>query len=107
MTFDNMVVVFMHPVENMRRTAEKHLRLEGLWDRETGCLSVRVLQDFFVTVTRKVPRPLSILGPIVTANWKADTGEQPVVPLGGGVGRVFRVGRRQISASAQARVRYI
>ncbi len=34
--------------------------LERLWDGETGCLSVQVLQEFFVTVTRKVAEPLSI-----------------------------------------------
>lgn len=34
--------------------------LERLWNGETGCLSVQVLQEFFVTVTRKVARPLSI-----------------------------------------------
>ena len=31
-----------------------------LWDTSTGCLSVQVLEEFFVTVTRKVARPLPI-----------------------------------------------
>jgi len=31
----------------------------GLWDTGTGCLSVQVLQEFFVTVTRKVADPLT------------------------------------------------
>lgn len=31
-----------------------------LWESGAGCLSVQVLQEFFVTVTRKVPRPLSV-----------------------------------------------
>jgi predicted nucleic acid-binding protein len=30
----------------------------GLWRSEQGVLSVQVLQELFVTVTRKVPRPL-------------------------------------------------
>lgn len=30
-----------------------------LWESGTGCLSVQVLQEFFVTVTRKVAKPLS------------------------------------------------
>jgi predicted nucleic acid-binding protein len=34
--------------------------LARLWDSGTGCLSIQVLQEFFVTVTRKVPHPLSI-----------------------------------------------
>lgn len=34
--------------------------LTRLWDSGTGCLSIQVLQEFFVTVTRKVPHPLSV-----------------------------------------------
>ena len=33
--------------------------LERLWESGIGCLSVQVLQEFFVTVTRKVAAPLS------------------------------------------------
>lgn len=43
----------------------------GLWETGEGCLSIQVLQEFFVTVTRKVPRPLS-----------ADTAAQAVADLG-------------------------
>ena len=32
--------------------------LSQLWDSGGGCVSVQVLQEFFVTVTRKVPQPL-------------------------------------------------
>lgn len=43
---------------------EKHLAarrlLERLWESGTGCLSVQVLQEFFVTVTRKVATPLTV-----------------------------------------------
>jgi len=34
--------------------------VERLWDTGHGCASVQVLQEFFVTVTRKVAHPLSI-----------------------------------------------
>ncbi len=34
--------------------------LTRLWDERRGCLSVQVLQEFFVTVTKKVRQPLSI-----------------------------------------------
>jgi predicted nucleic acid-binding protein len=41
---------------------QKHERaralLDRLWDSDSGCLSVQVLQEFFVVITRKVPRPL-------------------------------------------------
>ena len=32
--------------------------LEELWHTREGCLSVQVLQEFFVTTTRKIPKPL-------------------------------------------------
>ena len=34
--------------------------LHRLWRDGTGCLSVQVLQEFFVTVTKKVPKPLTV-----------------------------------------------
>ena len=33
--------------------------LDERWSRRDGCLSLQVLQEFFVTVTRKIPSPLS------------------------------------------------
>jgi predicted nucleic acid-binding protein len=32
--------------------------MEGCWEYENGCLSLQVLQEFFVTVTRKFATPL-------------------------------------------------
>ena len=34
--------------------------LERLWENSTGCVSVQVLQEFFVTVTKKVAKPLPV-----------------------------------------------
>ena len=39
--------------------------------------------------------------PIITANWEADSGEQWTVPFGGGIGRVFRIGRQPINMQTQ------
>jgi hypothetical protein len=41
-------------------------------------------------------------GPVMTANWEADSGEQWTVPVGGGVGRLFKVGPLPINTSLQA-----
>lgn len=45
-----------------RSAAEKHaaarLRIASLWESRTGVLSTQVLQEFYVTATRKLPRPL-------------------------------------------------
>mgnify|MGYP007070469647 CR=1 FL=1 len=42
-----------------------------------------------------------VTAPIITANWRAE-GEQWLVPVGGGVGRLFRIGKQPINASLQA-----
>jgi predicted nucleic acid-binding protein len=53
--------------------------VEGWWESETGCLSIQVLQEFYVTVTRKVTPPLerSIARQIVAdlAQWRLHTPE--------------------------------
>jgi predicted nucleic acid-binding protein len=33
--------------------------MEGCWENGNGCLSIQVLQEFFVTVTRKIAAPLA------------------------------------------------
>ena len=40
--------------------------------------------------------------PIIIANWKADSGNQWTVPFGGGVGKIFRIGKQPVNAQAQA-----
>jgi hypothetical protein len=43
-----------------------------------------------------------VTSPIVTANWKVDNGQRWTVPLGGGLGRIFRVGKQPLNAYLQA-----
>jgi hypothetical protein len=40
--------------------------------------------------------------PIVTANWKAESGNQWIVPFGGTVGKLFKLGKLPINAQAGA-----
>ena len=55
---DTNVLVYAHDAS----AGPKHLRakqlLTELWTGGNGCLSVQVLQEFYVNVTRKVNRPL-------------------------------------------------
>ena len=55
----NVLVYAFDTSAGAKKIAAERL-LERLWDAGTGCLSVQVLQEFFVTVTRKTPQPLSI-----------------------------------------------
>ena len=38
--------------------------------------------------------------PVITANWKASSGNQGVVPFGGGVGRIMKLGFQPVNISA-------
>lgn len=40
--------------------------------------------------------------PINSANWEADSDNRWTVPLGGGVGRVFKIGKLPVNTSLQA-----
>ncbi len=54
----NILVYAFDSSAGNKQTAARQL-IGRLWNSETGCLSVQVLQEFFVTATRKVTRPLS------------------------------------------------
>jgi hypothetical protein len=41
-------------------------------------------------------------GPVITANWSAASAQRWTVPIGGGFGRVFRIGNQPVSAALQA-----
>jgi hypothetical protein len=40
--------------------------------------------------------------PIITANWKADSGDKWTVPVGAGVGKLFRLGKLPVNIQLQA-----
>jgi hypothetical protein len=40
--------------------------------------------------------------PILTVNWKADSGQQWTVPIGGGVGKIFHIGKLPVNTSIDA-----
>ena len=40
--------------------------------------------------------------PIITANWEADSDNTWTIPFGGGVGKIFRIGKQPINASGSA-----
>lgn len=56
---DTNVLIYAHD----RSAGDKHLRarelIEGLWQSGEGCLSIQVLQEFYVNATAKVARPLA------------------------------------------------
>jgi predicted nucleic acid-binding protein len=55
---DTNIVVYAHDQTAGDKRDRARSLLAELWESGEGCLSVQVLQEFFVTVTRKVPKPL-------------------------------------------------
>lgn len=55
---DTNVLVYAHDRSVRRKRTEAQQLLRNLWQSGEGCLSIQVLQEYYVTVTRKVPTPL-------------------------------------------------
>jgi len=56
---DTNVLLYAHDADaGAKRQIAKEV-LGDLWNRRTGVLSMQVLQEFYVNVTRKIPTPLS------------------------------------------------
>jgi predicted nucleic acid-binding protein len=90
---DTNILVYAHD----RSAGDKHVRardlLRGLWQSGEGCLSIQVLQEFYVNVTQKVPNPLT---PAVASRLVADLG----------VWRVHRPGVEDILDAIRLQQRY-
>ena len=56
---DTNILVYAHDSSAGQKRSQAKQLLEDIWARRTGCLSVQVLQEFYVTVTRKVEIPLA------------------------------------------------
>jgi hypothetical protein len=41
-------------------------------------------------------------GPTITANWSADSSQRWTIPIGGGIGRVFKIGKQPVNAKIAA-----
>jgi predicted nucleic acid-binding protein len=54
----NVLVYAYDETAGAKRDTARTL-LERLWETRRGCVSVQVLQELFVTLTRKVPAPLA------------------------------------------------
>jgi predicted nucleic acid-binding protein len=57
---DTNVLVYAYDMTAESKHDRARALLEKLWDTHEGCVSVQVLQEFFVTTTRKIPKPLEV-----------------------------------------------
>jgi len=56
---DTNVLIYAHDVDAKAKHETARGILRELWSQRTGVLSVQVLQEFYVNVTRKIATPLS------------------------------------------------
>jgi predicted nucleic acid-binding protein len=56
---DTNVLMYAHDVADGAKHQIAETVLRELWSERAGVLSVQVLQEFYVNVTRKIPVPLS------------------------------------------------
>jgi predicted nucleic acid-binding protein len=55
---DTNILVYAHDISAGDKHERARTLLEQLWTTREGCLSVQIMQEFFVNVTRKIPKPL-------------------------------------------------
>lgn len=55
---DTDVLVYAHDRTAATKRKAAAALVEGLWESGHGCVSIQVLQELFVTLTRKLPRQL-------------------------------------------------
>jgi predicted nucleic acid-binding protein len=56
---DTNVLVYGYDTSAGEKHRKASATLKDLWDSGRGVLSTQVLQEFFVTVTRKLPKPMA------------------------------------------------
>ena len=54
------MLIYAYDIEAGSKHARCHEILHTLWNTKSGIISIQVMQEFFVNVTRKIPRPLSV-----------------------------------------------
>ena len=57
---DSNVLVYAHDLDAGAKRSAAAALLERLWDAQSGVLSVQVLQEFYVNVTRKIAQPVAL-----------------------------------------------
>jgi len=55
---DTNVLVYAHDISAGLKHEKAKALIASLWDSGNGCISIQVLQEFYVTITTKVPRPV-------------------------------------------------
>lgn len=66
---DTNILIYALDVDAGARHRRASALIRSLWDERGGILSTQILQEFYVNVTRKIPKPISP----ATARWVIDS----------------------------------
>jgi predicted nucleic acid-binding protein len=58
---DTNILVYAHDVTAGAKHKRAQELLLELWESKAGCLSIQVMQEFYVTVTHKVTKPMEVI----------------------------------------------
>jgi len=58
---DTNILIYAHDLDAGPRHKVAASLVAELWESGQGVISVQVLQEFYVNITRKIPRPLSLV----------------------------------------------
>ena len=61
---DTNILVYAHDVSAGIKHATAKKLIQELWENKTGCLSIQVMQEFYVSVTQEVPNPMDYVNAI-------------------------------------------
>lgn len=74
---DTNILIYAHDIDAGSRHQSAQARIKELWQAGNGVISIQVLQEFYINITRKIPVPLPRLqarGLVETyAVWKVVT----------------------------------
>jgi len=56
---DTNILIYAHDLSSGEKHTHARKLIQELWQSGEGCLSIQVLQEFYVNVTQKVPKPLA------------------------------------------------
>lgn len=58
---DTNVLVYAYDNQDAQKQQQAKTLLRRLWREKEGCISIQVLQEFYVTTTQKLAHPLSVV----------------------------------------------
>ena len=69
---DTNIIIYAYDISHTEKQERARSLLADLWESGLGCVSIQVLQELYVNLTMKIPKPLS---PETAARILADLGQ--------------------------------